>query len=108
MLEKLKLTEEKYNDIAEKLMDPNVINDTKAYASYMKEYKSLTPIVEKYREYCKILSDKTDAEELLDINVVHMSILLIESQSNIRRALSQTAEKKSKSAREANHRRKRL
>lgn len=65
MLEKLKLTEEKYNDIAEKLMDPNIISDTKAYASYMKEYKNLTPIVEKYREYCKILSDKTDAEEIL-------------------------------------------
>lgn len=65
MLEKLKLTEEKYNDIAEKLMNPDIINDTKAYASYMKEYKNLTPIVEKYREYCKILSDKTDAEEIL-------------------------------------------
>ena len=65
MLEKLQLTEEKYNDIAEKLMNPDIINDTKAYASYMKEYKNLTPIVEKYREYCKILSDKTDAEEIL-------------------------------------------
>lgn len=65
MLEKLKLTEEKYNDIAEKLMNPDIINDTKAYASYMKEYKNLTPIIEKYREYCKILSDKTDAEEIL-------------------------------------------
>lgn len=65
MLEKLKLTEEKYNDIAEKLMNPDIISDTKAYASYMKEYKNLTPIVEKYREYCKILSDKTDAEEIL-------------------------------------------
>lgn len=65
MLEKLKLTEEKYNDIAEKLMNPDIINDTKAYASYMKEYKNLTPIVEKYREYCKILLDKTDAEEIL-------------------------------------------
>lgn len=65
MLEKLKLTEEKYSDIAEKLMNPDIINDTKAYASYMKEYKNLTPIVEKYREYCKILSDKTDAEEIL-------------------------------------------
>ena len=29
MLEKLKLTEEKYNDIAEKLMNPDIINDTK-------------------------------------------------------------------------------
>lgn len=65
MLEKLKLTEEKYNDISEKLMNPDIINDTKAYASYMKEYKSLTPIIEKYREYCKILSEKNDAEELL-------------------------------------------
>ena len=65
MLEKLKLTEEKYHDIAEKLMNPDIINDTKAYASYMKEYENLTPIVEKYREYCKILSDKTDAEEIL-------------------------------------------
>ena len=53
MLEKLKLTEEKYNDISEKLMNPDIINDTKAYASYMKEYKNLTPIVEKYREWRK-------------------------------------------------------
>lgn len=65
MLEKLKLTEEKYNSISDKLMDPDVINDTKSYAAYMKEYKNLTPIVEKYREYCKILSDKMDAEEIL-------------------------------------------
>lgn len=66
MFEKLKLTEEKYNDISEKLMDPNVIGDTKLYASYMKEYKSLTPVVEKYREYCKFDSQLKDAEELLN------------------------------------------
>lgn len=65
MFEKLKLTEEKYNDISEKLTNPEIISDTKLYASYMKEYKNLTPIVEKYREYCKVLKDKNGAKELL-------------------------------------------
>jgi peptide chain release factor 1 len=65
MIEKLKLTEKKYNDISEKLSDPNVINDTKLYASYMKEYKNLTPIVDKYREYCKYETQLNDAKELL-------------------------------------------
>ena len=30
MLEKLKLMEEKYNDINDKLMDPDVVSDQKA------------------------------------------------------------------------------
>lgn len=65
MLEKLKLMEEKYNDINDKLMDPDVVSDQKAYAAYMKEYKNLTPIVEKYREYCKYAAQQSDAEEML-------------------------------------------
>ena len=65
MLEKLKAMEEKYNDINEKLMDINVINDTKQYAAYMKEYKSLTPIVDKYREYVKYDTQLKEAEELM-------------------------------------------
>ena len=65
MLEKLKAMEEKYNDINEKLMDIEVINDTKQYAAYMKEYKRLTPIVDKYREYIKYETQLKDAEELM-------------------------------------------
>ena len=65
MLEKLKIMEEKYNDINEKLMDIEVINDNKQYTAYMKEYKNLTPIVEKYREYIKFETQLKDAEELM-------------------------------------------
>ena len=66
MFEKLKLTEEKYNEISEKLTDMSVISDNKLYASLMKEYKSLTPVVEKYREYCKCQKTMSDAKEMLD------------------------------------------
>lgn len=66
MFEKLRLTEEKYNEISEKLTDIEVINDNKQYMSLMKEYKNLTPIVEKYREYCKCKKAMDDAKEMLD------------------------------------------
>ncbi len=66
MFEKLKLTEQKYNEISEKLTDMEVISDNKLYTSLMKEYKNLTPVVEKYREYCKCKSTMDDAKELLD------------------------------------------
>ncbi len=66
MFEKLKLTEEKYDDISNKLTDINVINDNKLYTSLMKEYKNLTPLVEKFREYCKVQKSFDDAKEMLD------------------------------------------
>lgn len=66
MFEKLKLTEQKYEEISNKLTDPEVISDNKLYASLMKEYKNLTPVVEKYREYVKCKKTMEDARELLD------------------------------------------
>ncbi|MDE5577408.1 MAG: peptide chain release factor 1 [Oscillospiraceae bacterium] len=66
MFEKLKLTEQKYEEISNKLTDPEVIGDNKLYASLMKEYKNLTPVVEKYREYVRCKKTMEDAKELLD------------------------------------------
>ncbi|MBR6874073.1 MAG: peptide chain release factor 1 [Ruminococcus sp.] len=66
MIEKVRILEDKYNEINERLMQPEVVNDKEQYASLMKEYASLTPIVEKYREYCKAEAEFAEASELLD------------------------------------------
>ena len=66
MIEKLKLTEQKYEEISQKLTDIEVISDNKLYTSLMKEYKNLTPIVDKYREYVRCKKTMEDAKELLD------------------------------------------
>lgn len=66
MFEKLKLTAAKYDEINEKLSDSNVINDMAQYTQLMKEYKSLTPIVEKYREYISARAAFDEAKALLD------------------------------------------
>ncbi len=66
MFEKLKLTEERYEEINRKLMDPDVISDNAQYRDLMKEYKHLTPVVEAYREYVAAQTGLNEAKELLE------------------------------------------
>ena len=66
MIEKIAECEKRFEYIEQELSSPEVTGDLEAYKNYMKEYKSLTPIVEKYREYKKALADIADAESLLD------------------------------------------
>lgn len=65
MTEKLSRLEKRFEEIEEKLSAPEVVADMESYKNYMKEYKNLSPIVEKYREYKKALSDISEAEALL-------------------------------------------
>ena len=66
MLEKLKKAEEKYTDIENELAKPDIFSNQEEYTRLMKEYKNLTPIIEKFREYKKVESDLKDAREMLD------------------------------------------
>ena len=66
MFEKLAVMEQKYEEISEKLSDPDIINDNKLYTQLMKEFKTMTPIIEKYREYKKAQCSFEEARELLD------------------------------------------
>ena len=66
MLEKLQAAEEKYLKIEAELASPDVFSNQEKFASLMKEYKNLTPIIEKFREYKKALSDNEEARFLLE------------------------------------------
>ena len=66
MLEKLSEVEKHFDEISDKLFDPNIISDMEQYKSLMKEQKTLSPIVEKYREYKKAESDLEEAKQMLD------------------------------------------
>ncbi len=66
MLEKLKSAEEKYVGIESKLAEPDIFSDTENYTKLMKEYKSLTPVIEKFREYKRTDTECREAREMLD------------------------------------------
>jgi len=66
MFDKLKNAEDRYEEINHQLMNPDVAGNNDNYRSLMKELKSLTPIVEKYREYAAAKKAMEEARELLD------------------------------------------
>ena len=66
MIDRLEATLEKYNSLTEELSKPEVLSDIKKMTSLSKEQASLADIIEKYKEYKKVVSDINDAKEMLD------------------------------------------
>ena len=65
MLDKLQQIAQKYDEIARDLSDPAVISDQEKYRTLSKEYKTLSGVVEKFREFQKTEAEIKEAEELL-------------------------------------------
>ena len=82
MLDKLAQIEKRYLEIESALSSPEVMNDMEGYKKYMKEYKNLLPVVEKYREYKNAERDIADAEEILSIEDDPELRALAEEQKN--------------------------
>ena len=66
MFDKLKAVEERFEEIGNELMKPEVVSDNETFKKLMKEHKQLTPIVEKFREYRAAKEAEAEAKELLD------------------------------------------
>ena len=66
MLDRLKEAEKRYIGIEEELANPDVFSNQEKFATLMKDYKSLTPVIEKFREYVKVEQANADARLMLD------------------------------------------
>ncbi|NLB35688.1 MAG: peptide chain release factor 1 [Clostridiales bacterium] len=66
MLDKLKSIEEKFEQINQKLCNPEVVSDIEQYKKLMQELKQLSPIVDKYREHKAALAGVNEAQTLLE------------------------------------------
>ena len=66
MFDKLVEVKRRYEEINRLLMDPSVINDNARYKNLMKEYKNLTPLIEKFDEYTQAKDNFEEAKAMLD------------------------------------------
>jgi len=67
MIDKLNIVEQRYNEVSDLIIQPDIITDQKKYIKLNKEYKDLGLIVEKKKEYESLISNKNEAEELIKI-----------------------------------------
>lgn len=65
MIDKLESIQNHFYSIEEKLSDPEIVSDMKAYSKLNKEYKSLQVIVEAYKKFKILKSNLENAEEML-------------------------------------------
>ena len=66
MLDKLDFITGKYDELAEKVSDPEVINNQPVWQKYIKEMGEMEPIVKAYKEYKKAKNDLEGAKEMLE------------------------------------------
>ena len=61
---KLRETDQRYHELEELLSKPETFTDIPLYTETMKEYRSLTPVITKYREYIGVEREADEAAEL--------------------------------------------
>ena len=66
MFDKLIEVKRRYEEINQLLMDPTVINDNTRYRNLMKEYKNLTPLIEKFDQYTQAKENFEEAQMMLE------------------------------------------
>lgn len=66
MFDKLDFITEKYDELAQKVSDPEIINNQPVWQKHVKEMGEMEPIVKKYKEYKKAKSDLVGAKEMLE------------------------------------------
>lgn len=66
MFDKLDFITEKYDELAQKVSDPEIINNQPVWQKHVKEMGEMEPIVKKYKEYKKAKEDLAGAKEMLE------------------------------------------
>ena len=65
MFQKLEAVEKRFEELNEKISDPEIIAQNAEWQKLMKEHANLVDVVEKYREYKKAKNDFEEAKQML-------------------------------------------
>ena len=65
MLDKLEAIKERFDEVSQLIVDPEIISDMKQYIQLNKEFKDLQPIMEVHKAYKNLLSNIETAKEML-------------------------------------------
>jgi peptide chain release factor 1 len=66
MLDKLEFIEEKYEDLGNKISEPEVIADQSLWQKLVKEHAGMEPVVMNFKEYKAVLSSIEDSKAMLE------------------------------------------
>ncbi|WP_228850861.1 peptide chain release factor 1 [Aegicerativicinus sediminis] len=65
MLEKLNVIKQRFDEVSDLIIQPDIISDQKRYIALNKEYKDLKKLVDKREDYKRLLDRISEAEEII-------------------------------------------
>ncbi|WP_190809416.1 peptide chain release factor 1 [Flagellimonas sp. S3867] len=65
MLDKLNIVKQRFDEVSDLIIQPDIISDQKRYVKLNKEYKDLKMLVDKREEYISISNNISEAEEII-------------------------------------------
>lgn len=65
MIEKIQIVKQRFDEVSDLIIQPEIISDQKRYAQLSKEYKDLGDVVKKGKEYQSLLNNIEEAKEII-------------------------------------------
>jgi peptide chain release factor 1 len=82
MLDRLNIIKQKFDEVSDLIIQPDVIADQKRYVQLNQEYKQLKQLVDKREEYIRLTQNMAEANEILqsetDVEMIEMAKLQLE------------------------------
>ena len=82
MIDKLKLVENRFAELGELIIQPDIISDQKRYIQISKEYKDIKKIIDKGKVYKTLIANKSEAQEIIsnekDDEMIEMAKMQLE------------------------------
>jgi len=86
MLEKLQIVKQRFDEVSDLIIQPNIITDQPRYIQLNKEYKDLRLLMDKREEYVTLTDNINEAEEIIsdgsDAEMVEMAKMEIDDAKN--------------------------
>jgi len=99
MKDKIKIAKQRFDEVSDLIIQPDIITDQKRYVALNKEYKDLKAIVDKGEEYLAILANIEEAKEIIsdgsDAEMVEMARMELEEAGEKKPELEEELRNKS-------------
>ena len=86
MLDKLQIVKQRFDEVSDLIIQPDIITNQKRYVQLNKEYKDLRVLMEKRTEYVSLTENINEAEEIIsegsDAEMVEMAKMEMDDASN--------------------------
>ena len=82
MIDKLNIVKQRFDEVSDLIIQPDIISDQKRYVQLNKEYKDLKRLVDKREAYIELTNNQKEAEEILaggaDPEMIEMAKMQLE------------------------------